>query len=182
MSTTAPGVTAAKRRNRLLYAVGSLFLAWHTVSMVLAPVPDRNTIVQSFRDLFQPYLSFFGLDTTWDFFSPIGIGHQFRYTIEDADGREHAFTPIADVNWLLPERRWYERMFTELMNDPDTYGKHFAAVYCRKHASLRPVSILLVEMQEQRFWPRDHMSGKRPDSPPYVIPNPLLRADCPSDK
>jgi len=26
------------------------------------------------------------------------------------------------------------------------------------------------------------MSGKRPYNPPYVIPNPLMRADCPSDK
>jgi hypothetical protein len=184
MSTTArgPGVTASKPRNRLLCAAGSLFLAWHVVSMVLAPVPDRNTIVQSFRGLFQPYLSFFGLDTTWDFFSPIGTGHQFRYTIEDAEGKEHTFTPIADVNWLLPERRWYERAFTELMNDPEAFGGYFAAFYCRKHASLKPVSILLVEMQEQRFWPKDQIAGKRPDNPPYVIPNPLMRADCPAEK
>jgi hypothetical protein len=184
MSTAAQGppVAAKQRGNRLLYAMGSLLLAWHTVAMMLAPVPDRNTIVQSFRYLFQPYLSFFGLDTTWDFFSPIGTGHQFRYTIEDAEGKEHTFTPIADVNWLLPERRWYERAFTELMNDPETYGNYFAALYCRKHASLRPVSILLFEMQEERFWPKDHMSGKRPYNPPYVVPNPLMRADCPSDK
>jgi hypothetical protein len=184
MSTSAqgPAVPAKKRDNRLLYAVGSLFLAWHTVTMILAPVPDRNTIVQSFRDLFQPYLSFFALDTTWDFFSPIGMGHQFRYTIEDAEGNEHTFIPIADVNWLLPERRWYERAFTELMNDPETYGKYFAALYCRKHAALRPISILLVEMQEQRFARRDYVAGKRPYNPPYLVPNPLMRADCPSGK
>src|SRR5262249_38256412 len=147
MSTTmqVPGPTEKLLRHRFLYAVGSLFIAWHLVAMLLAPLPDRNDIVRSFRGLFQPYLSFLGLDTTWNFFSPIGMGHQFRYTIEDADGKEHTFAPIEDVNWLLPERRWYERAFTELMNDPETFGSYFAALYCRKHASLKPVSILLVE-------------------------------------
>jgi hypothetical protein len=184
MSTTAEApVPAAKpRRNRILYAAGSLFLAWHLIAMLLAPLPDRNDIVRSFRALYQPYLSFFGLDTTWDFFSPIGTGHQFRYTIEDADGKEHTFSPIEDVNWLLPERRWYERAFTELMNDPETYGSYFAALYCRKHAALKPVSILLVEMQEQRFRPKDQMSGKHPYEPPYVLANPLMRADCRADQ
>jgi hypothetical protein len=180
MSIGAQGPAPATKRlrTRILYAVGSLFIGWHVIAMLLAPLPDRNGIVLSFRGLFQPYLSFFGLDTTWDFFSPIGMGHQFRYTIEDADGKEHTFAPIEEVNWLLPERRWYERAFTELMNDPETYGAYFAALYCRKHASLKPVSILLVEMQEQRFWPKDQIAGKRPYDPPFVLANPLMRADC----
>jgi hypothetical protein len=173
---------AKQVRNRILYVVGSLLLGWHTIAMMLTPVPDRNDIVRSFRGLFQPYVSFFGLDTTWDFFSPIGRGHQFRYVISDAEGNDHTFVPIMDINWLLPERRWHERIFTELMNEPSTYGNYIATWYCGKHASLKPVSILLVEMQEGRFWPDDLKKGKQPYDPEYLTSNPLMQVDCPPDK
>ena len=39
-------------RNRLAYLAGSLFLAWHSVAMVLAPVPSDNVIVDTFRSFY----------------------------------------------------------------------------------------------------------------------------------
>lgn len=166
-------------RARLGYLAMSLFLGWHTIAMMLAPVPANNPIVQSFRAVYQPYLTSLGLDTTWDFFSPIGWGHQFAYVIEDANQKEHIFVPILDVNWLLPTRRWYERIFETLLVRPDLYGEYFAALYCQKHASLKPVAITLLDLQEGRYWPQDHLSGRRPDDLAYLVPNPLMRLGCP---
>ena len=165
-------------RERLGYTALSLFVGWHTISIILAPLPDKNPIVSAFRAIYQPYLTAFGLDTTWDFFSPIGIGHQFSYVIEDSEGNQHSFMPILDVNWLTPDRRWYERIFTSLMNNPETYGEYFAAYYCRKHASLKPASIRLFENVEARYWPDDHLRGRKPDDPAYFTLNPLMHVEC----
>lgn len=168
---------------RLGYLALSLFIGWHTIAMVLVPLPQNNPIVRSFRTLYQPYLTPLGLDSTWDFFSPIGEGHQFGYVIEDADGKEHTFMPILDVNWLLPTRRWSERIFETVMNEPHIYGEYFAASYCRKHASLKPGAVTLIEIPESRYLPDDHLSGRRPNDPEYLIlhhpaHNPLIRFDC----
>lgn len=166
-------------RERLGYLALSLFVGWHTIAMALAPVPEKNPIVRSFRALYQPYLTALGLDTTWDFFSPIGTGHQFSYVILGEDGKEHTFMPILEVNWLLPDRRWYERIFTSLMTSPEIYGEYFAAFYCRKHPSLKPVSIILLENVEERYWPEDHLSGRRPYDPNYFTVNTLMHVECP---
>ena len=169
-------------RDRLMYLAASLFLGWHTIAMVLAPVPENNVIVQTFRDVFQPYLVLTGIDTTWDFFSPIGDSYQFRYVIEDADGVEYTFTPIAEVNWLTPTHRLYERIFTELMRTPDVYGGYFTKFFCRKHAALKPVAVTLLNIEEGEYWPEDYLRGKRRAiDPEYFTVNTLLRADCPHE-
>jgi len=174
---------AAHWRARLGYLAMSLFIVWHTTAMMLAPVPQNNPIVRSFRALYQPYLTPLGLDANWDFFSPIGWGHQFGYVIEDADGKQHTFMPILDVSWVLPTRRWSERIFETVMNEPYLYGEYFAASYCRKHASQKPVAITLLEILESRYWPDDHLGGRHPNDPEYLISylpahNPLIRFDC----
>ena len=38
-------------RDRLIYSAASLFLGWHTIAMLLAPVPENNVVVEAFRDL-----------------------------------------------------------------------------------------------------------------------------------
>jgi len=182
-SRRAGRLIAKRWRERLGYLALSLFIGWHTIAMMLVPVPQNNPIVRAFRALYQPYLTSLGLDTTWDFFSPIGWGHQFAYVIEDADGKEHAFMPILEVNWLLATRRWSERVFETVMNEPHLYGGYFAAAYCRKHASLKPVAVTLLEIPESRYWPDDHLSGNRPNDPAYMLSNlavhnPLIRFDC----
>ena len=166
-------------RERIGYGVLSVFVAWHTIAMVLAPVPEKNPIVRAFRAVYQPYLTPLGLDTTWDFFSPIGIGHQLSYTIEDFEGKEHTFMPIFDVSWFLPDRRWYERIYTSLMTNPEIYGDYFVAIFCRKHAALKPASIILYENVEERYWPADHLRGRAPNDPKYFTVNPLRHVDCP---
>ena len=74
-------------RERLTYTAMSVFLAWHTVAMVLAPAPDNSVIAIALRPLFQPYLSLLRQDNRWDFFAPtVETGTELRYTLEDAAG------------------------------------------------------------------------------------------------
>jgi hypothetical protein len=165
-------------RGRLTYLLMSLFLAWHLVAVVVAPLQDSNAVVDPLRLVYHPYLSFFGLDTTWDFFSPIGKGHQFRYVVEDGAGKEHTFVPIKDFYWYLPSHRWFERVYQSIMTYPELYAEFFGKFYCQKHSSMRPVAVTLFEIQENDFQPADHLRGKHPLEPAFINANPLIRVFC----
>src|SRR5439155_16029727 len=52
-------------RQRLTYLAMSLFVAWHTLAIIIAPTPTGSGLVQSLRSLVQPYISFFRLDNQW---------------------------------------------------------------------------------------------------------------------
>ena len=170
-------------RDRLIYSVMSLFLGWHTIAIMFTPVPENNVIVKSFRNLFQPYLSLTGIDTNWDFFSPVGPGWEFRYVIKDSDRNDHTFTPITEVNWFTPNHRWDEKIFGEIIREPGIYGDYFAKFFCRKHAALRPLAITLFLIQEEAFSPQDHLLGMhRTKDPEYFSVVTLKYADCPKDR
>ena len=174
-------VTISSRwRERSIYSALSLFLAWHTVAIMLAPLPQKNMIVQEFRNLFQPYLTLTGTDTTWDFFSPLSTSYLFQYALEDGSGNQFIFTPIADSSWLTPNHRWNERIFATLISTPTLIGDYFTKRFCREHASLKPVAITLLYLEEKEFWPRDYLLGKQRTTDPqnYTL-YPLLRARCP---
>ena len=48
-------------RQRLTYLVMSVFVAWHTLAMVIAPAPDSSVLVGTLRAALQPYLTLFKL-------------------------------------------------------------------------------------------------------------------------
>ena len=173
-----PAVNWALLRRRLTCLLMSTFLVWHLVAVVIAPVQESNAVVGPLRLLYSPYLGFFGLDTTWDFFSPVGKGHQFRYVVEDGDGKEHTFVPIKDFYWYLPAHRWFERVYQATMTYPEIYAEFFGKLYCQKHASMHPVAVTLQEIQELDFQPEDHLRGKHPLEPDFVTVNPLIRVVC----
>ncbi len=167
-------------RDWLIYFAMSLFLAWHTVATMLSPVPENNVIVRAFRDLFQSYLTLTGIDTTWDFFSPLGSSYQFRYAIDDADGNQTIFAPITEVSWLTPNHRWNERIYATLISNPGLMGDYFAKYFCQKQAALKPVEITLFWIEETEFTPQDYFLGKqRTTDPANFAVRPLLRAYCP---
>jgi len=174
-------MTISKRwRQGPIYLAASLFLGWHTIAMMLSPVPPNNVIVQSFRNVFQSYLTLTGTDTTWDFFSPLGNSYQFRYTIEDANGNQRTFAPITEVSWLTPNQRWNERIYATIISYPSLIGNYFAKSFCREHAALKPVAITLFWIEENGFGPQDYLLGKHPSTDPKNFNvEPLLRADCP---
>jgi len=155
----------------------SLFVGWHTLAIVVGP--NSSATAQSFRFLLQPYLSLFRLESTWAFFAPnVGKHSQFRYVIEDTAGKEHTFVPSHELNWYLPTDIWFKNWYYAIIEFPEIYGDFFAALFCRKHASLDPVSITLVAIQEQDFRPEDHLRGNHPLDPEFVIVDTLKRVKC----
>jgi hypothetical protein len=174
-----PVMISERWRERLTYLAMSAFIGWHTLAVVVAPAPDSR-VTQSLRVLLQPYLTLFWLDNSWDFFAPyIGKGYKIRYVIEDSAGKSHAFVPIDEISWHHPMYRRMTYWFNAIIDDPDTYADRAAALFCQKHASLRPVSISLIQVQELEFTPEDHLSGKHPLDPEFVTETILKHDACP---
>jgi hypothetical protein len=168
-------------RDRLIYLGMSLLVGWHTLAIIVAPAPDGSATVQALRRLVQPYISVFRLDTTWNFFAPVGRHSQFRYAIEDARGNNHIFIPTEEASASLPNYamwREFKYLYEGIMETPPTRSAGVAAMLCRKHAALDPVSVILFEAQEQDFSPEDRLRGQQPLDPEFVIVNPLAQVAC----
>lgn len=167
-------------RERLIYLAMSLFVGWHTLTMVLGP--NSSSTAQSFRVVLQPYLSLFRLDNNWAYFAPSAGKHsQFRYVITDVGGREHTFVPSRELNWYLPTDMWFKNWYYTIIEFPDNFGDFFAALFCREHAALKPVSITLLAIQEQDFSPEDHLRGKHPLDPEFIAVDTLKHVECPNE-
>jgi hypothetical protein len=167
-------------RERLLYAAMSLFVAWHTLAMVVAPAPNSSVMAQSFRKLLHPYLTLFRLDNKWDFYAPnVGKGHQFRYVVADAAGTRHTFMPTDDLSWYHPSHWWFRAWYDAIVESPEIHGDAVAARLCRQHAALRPVSITFLNLEEKDFSPEDHLGGKHPLDSEFVTVKTLKRVKCP---
>jgi len=166
-------------RERLAYLAMSVFVAWHTFAIVVAP--NSSVTAQSLRSIVQPYLSLFRLDSNWAFFAPSAGRHsQFRYAIIGGDGREHVFVPSRELNWYLPNDIWFKNWYYTIIEFPDAFGDFFAAYACRKHADLKPVLITLQAIHESNFSPADHLAGKHPLSPEFTTLDALRDIECPN--
>ena len=166
--------------SKLSYVVMSLFLGWHTLAIVVAPAPGSSATVQSLRVLLQPYLTLFGLDNKWDFYAPsVARGRQLRYVIEDAAGTSHTFVPAKDLNWFHPSYWWVGAWHDAIADYPETFGDYAVVLLCRKHASLHPISITLLSIQENDFSKTDHLSGKHPMDAEFVTETTLKSDKCP---
>jgi hypothetical protein len=166
-------------RVRLTYAAMSAFVAWHALAMMIAPAPDVSEAVKTLRIPFQPYLSFLKLDNQWDFFAPnVGSGSQFRYIVEDTNGNHHPFIPDRDLSWFHPSFFWFRSWFNGIFAAPETYADSAGAFFCRKHAALRPVSVILLEAEQGDFTPKDQLRGKRPLDPEFVTVTTVKKIEC----
>ena len=169
-------------RERLTYLAMSLLVAWHSLAIIVAPAPDGSTMMRTFRALLQPYLSLFRLDNKWNFFAPsVGKHSQFRYVVEDVAGKQHVFVPVEEVSRSLPSYvmwREFKYLYEGVMEAPEVRGGAITALLCRKHASLKPVSISLLRAQELNFWPEDYLHGHRPLDPDFVTVNSLTNIKC----
>jgi hypothetical protein len=175
-------VMISKRwRGRLAYLAMSLIVGWHSVAIIVAPTPANSTIVQTLRFLVQPYLSLFRLDNQWNFFAPVGKHMQFRYVVEDAAGKRHVFIPVEEASDSIPRNvMWRElKYFYEGVTEaPEVRGNAIVSLLCRKHASLNPVSISLLQVQEMEFSVDDFLQGHRPLDPEFVTVNTLANIKC----
>ncbi len=173
-------MTAKVWRERVTYTAMSLFVAWHTLAMVVAPAPSTSDLIKGLRIVFDPYLHFFKLDNDWGFFAPdVASGIVLRYVIKDDAGTLHRFDPHAGLNWFHPSSIWFRGWYLALLESPDDFGEEFAALFCREHAELHPVTIMLFEVDQQNYGPLDRLSGKRPLDPEYVKVAPVKSFECP---
>jgi hypothetical protein len=171
---------AQRWRERLTYAAMSAFLAWHTVAIVLAPAPDTSGAATALRAVFQPYLSLFRLDNQWDFFAPrVDRAFQLRYIVEDSAGNHHPFVPDRELNESHPSFFWLRRWYIAILDKPATYADLAAAYFCRQHAALHPVAIVLLDAEQQRdFTPEDQADGKHPLDQEFVTVTTVKKVAC----
>ncbi len=104
---------------------------------------------------------------------------QFRYVIEDKTGEKRTFMPEAEFSGFTPSYFWFRGWYTEIIDYPEDYADIAAALYCRKHASLYPVSITLLEIQENDFTQTDFLAGKQRWSPEFVTEKTIKHVTCP---
>src|ERR1035438_9528732 len=108
-----------KWRERLTYIAMSVFVAWHTLAMVIAPAPDSD-VTKSLQIVLQPYLTLLRLDSQWQFFAPtVSEGSRFRYDIQDRTGKIHTFMPAEELSWFHPNFIWFRSWYYRIMDDPD---------------------------------------------------------------
>jgi hypothetical protein len=163
-------------RERLAYTAMSIFVAWHTLAMVVAPASTSSALAKSLRVLLTPYLTLFELDHTWQFFAPdIARGDQLRYVIADASGQRHTFVPSENWLWFHPGIIGWDE---SVLDEPDTYAAPLAAFFCREHAALRPASITFLKVKEKPFTPEDHVNGNRPLDPEFTSVHAVRRIRC----
>lgn len=171
---------ASRRFSPAAYAALSLLLAWHTVAMVLAALPEGR-ISDALRTVFSPYITLLRLDNDWGFFAPnVGSGYQFRYIVKDAAGTEHTFTPADTLSRFSPASIWFRDRYRAVMAEPETFAKALGDSLCREHAKLHPVSITLIEIEQDDFWPEDKLAGKKPLDPEFITATPFGSTQCPA--
>jgi hypothetical protein len=169
-------------RNRLAYLVMSLVVGWHTLAIVIGPAPDGSAMVQSLNLLVAPYLSLFRLGSHWGFFAPeVGKQAVFSYVVEDAAGERHTFVPSEESSGSISRYvmwREFKYFFDSVMDAPEVHAEATAAVLCRMHASLNPVAVSLLQVQELDFWPEHYLEGHRPLDPNFVTVSTLAQVKC----
>jgi hypothetical protein len=170
-------------RMRLAYTAMSVFAVWHTLALVVAPAPPASLIAQRSRVLLQPYLSLLRLDNPWNFFAAADAGRmsmsQFRYAVEDKAGEKHTFMPEADFRLFDPAYFWFRGWYNAIIDNPEDYADIAGAWYCQKRASLSPVSVTLLEMQEKDFTRTDFLAGKDRWATEFVTVNTIKSVKCP---
>jgi hypothetical protein len=163
----------------LTYAAMSIFLVWHSCAIIVTPAPtsDIRMLVQRLQ---QPYLTLFRLDNAWSFFAPeVPSGTILRYVVEDPDGNRHPFDPASELSRRSPAYVWFTSWFDEVVNRPEVFGDAAAKFFCRRHASLRPVSVTLLSYEQNRFLPKDHLAGRHPLHPDFLTETKVKQVACP---
>jgi hypothetical protein len=168
-------------RERLTYLAMSLFVAWHTLAMVIAPAPESHA-TDSLHAVLRPYLTLLRIDNPWDFFAPtVGEGSRLSYVIEDDKGATYSFTPGEQLSSFHPSFFWSRSRYYAVMDEPELHAAAAAELFCRTHAELKPTSITFYEMQEEKFTREDYLDGKRRSDPEFFTVKPIKHMACPGN-
>jgi hypothetical protein len=174
----AKGMIAKRWQASLGYAAMSLFVAWHALALVIPPAPD-STAKQALMQPLYPYLMLLRLNNTWDFFAPtVSEGQAVRYLVEDATGATHSFMPMQDFGFFDPRYWWTSSFHSTIISSPDDYADRAAALFCKEHASLKPVAVTVIHVLQKDFSVADQLAGRLPTAPPFIRETVLGRAAC----
>lgn len=166
-------------RGPIVYVLMSVFVTWHAICLIVGPAPQTSVIGQALRPLVTSYLGLISLNVKWGFFAPIGSSTEFRYLVVDSAGKVHTFRPTSGLAWYHPSQLWTFDRYRTIRQHPDVFGDHLIAEYCRKHATLKPVEIKLLQVvQEEDLLPSDHLAGKHPLDPEFAITDTLRTKKC----
>ena len=105
--------------------------------------------------------------------------HSLRYVIKDDAGKLHRVDPAAALNWFLPSSIWFTAWYLALLDSPDDFGGQFAALFCRQHADLHPVTITLYAAEQKDYAPLDRLRGKQPLDAEFVKVTTVKSFQCP---
>lgn len=167
-------------RGPILYVLMSVFVAWHSVCLIVGPAPQGSALAQALRPLIDPYLDLLSLNVKWGFFAPVGMTTEFRYIVIDGAGSVHTFRPTSGLAWYHPSKLWTIDRYRTIAQRPGVYGHRLIAEYCRKHARLKPVEIKLLQVaQEKDFLPVHHLAGQNPLDPEFATTETLRTEKCP---
>lgn len=168
-------------RGRLVFMAMSAFVVWHTLAILIPPSYRNSALTQPLLSVFRPYLTLLRLNNRWDFYAPVvNTGTQLRYVVESADGHRRIFTPSDEWSWYHPGYFWFRAWDDAVIGNPDRFGDRAIALICWKHAALRPTAITLRLVVQQDFTPEDHLAGRHPMDPEFVITSTLKHGRCPS--
>lgn len=172
-------VMSKQARVSLTVAAMSALVVWHSLAMMIASAP-YSAITVAARSVFYPYLTLFRLDNNWGFFAPnVPRGFQFRYDVEDAAGVRHSFIPDRHLSRIPSGLHLDSRSLQDGHGVPDVYGDATAAELCREHASLHPITITLLSIDQNEFWPSDWLNGKHPLDDDFVTVTTQKTVRCP---
>lgn len=173
-------ILPARWRGPIVYGLMSAFVAWHATSLIVGPAPQESTIARVVKPLVDDYLDLIFLNVEWGFFAPLGMTSEFRYIVVDGVGKRHTFRPTWGLAWYHPSKLWIKDRYRTIAQHVDVYGDRVIAEYCRKHAALKPVEIILIELtQEKEFLPKDHLAGKTALDPEFGTTQTLRTGKCP---
>ena len=179
-SSMLDAVKSKKARTRFTFIAMSLFVAWHSLAMLIAAAPDSK-LTASARTLFNPYLMLLGLDSQWGFFAPdVPNGHTFRYIVEDAAGNRRTFTPGEQWSPLQPTFIWFKDRYKTVMESFEDFADAAVASICKEHADLKPVVVTLVDVTQKDFSPEDRLKGKSPLDPEFLEAQEMDPIRCPA--
>jgi hypothetical protein len=173
------GMKAKDFRARAAFAAMSLFVAWHSLAMLVAAAPDSR-LTGSARTLFVPYRLFFGLDSKWGFFAPdVPNGHDFRYVVETASGERRLFRPSEQWSPLQPTFIWFRDRYKTVMESFEDFAPAAVASICKEQAALDPVSVTLIDITQKDFTPEDRLHGKDSLDPEFIEEQAMDPIRCP---
>jgi len=166
-------------RGRIVYGLMSAFVAWHALALIVGPAPQGSVIARAVRPYVEPYLNLIYLNVGWGFFAPVGMTSEFRYVVVDEAGKKHTFMPTRGLHWYHPSKLWIKDRYRTISQFSEHYGDALMANYCRKHASLKPVEIILLDViQEKLLRPKDHLAGKTSFDPEFATTHTLRSKKC----